>query len=115
MGEWTRAILRRLIRTVLSLFPAFVANKFYFAAITQTQGAFPNGWLFGIDIGLPELVAEIQSGFPYSGPLDAVGKTVVGPFTGLPSGLTIYTVTLNTQGLLGNMISARPATSYTIP
>jgi hypothetical protein len=90
-------------------------NKAYFTAVTTAQGLYPNGWLFGVDIPLPDLMAQIQGGYPFSGPLDAAGKTLVGPFTGLPSGVTIYSVTMNTQPGLGSIISVRPATSYTIP
>ena len=42
------------------------AGNGYWTAVTLTQGAFPNGWLFGVDIGLPELLSEVAGGAPFS-------------------------------------------------
>jgi hypothetical protein len=65
-----------------------------FTAVTFNAGAFPTGWFFGIDIGFPELANEVNIGFPFLVGLTACGSLTVGPFTGLPSGLTVYGVTL---------------------
>jgi len=51
----------------------------YVTAITLAQGAYPNGWFFGLDITLTELISQFQTGFPFSGVLDAVGQSVAGP------------------------------------
>lgn len=67
-----------------------------FTAITLNAGAFPNGWFFGIDIPLQELAIEINFGFPFSVALDTCGNATVGPFGGVPSGLTVYAVSLGT-------------------
>ena len=44
------------------------AGNGYWTAVTLTQGAFPNGWLFGVDVGLPELLGEVASGVPSRAP-----------------------------------------------
>jgi hypothetical protein len=72
------------------------SNGTAFTAITLNAGAFPNGWFFGIDIPLQELGVEINFGFPFSTGLDSCGNATIGPFSGLPSGLTVYGVSLGT-------------------
>jgi hypothetical protein len=62
----------------------------YFVAVTLVPGAFPNGWLFGLDISYPDLAYQLGAGFPFTGALDACGSATIGPFQGLPSGLTIF-------------------------
>src|SRR4029079_19509472 len=66
----------------------------YQLCLTLNAGAFPNGWLFGIDIGLLELQGELGAPIFY-GVLNGSGAAQVGPFGGLPSGLTLYSVTVN--------------------
>jgi hypothetical protein len=66
----------------------------YFLAVTLNAGAFPGGWFYGIDISMPDLVNEINAGFPFMGPVGPCGASTVGPFGGLPSGLTLYAVSL---------------------
>jgi hypothetical protein len=65
-----------------------------FVAVTINAGLFPIGWFYGIDIYWSELLAEIATGFPFLTPLQPCGSTAVGPFFGLPSGLTVYGVAL---------------------
>ncbi len=86
----------------------------YFMPLTFNAGAFPNGWLNGIDITFPELLSEIGT-FPFQGPLDGSGSFALGPFTGLPSSLTFYALAYHIPA--GSPVPANhsPATSYTIP
>jgi hypothetical protein len=89
----------------------------YFLAATLNP---PPGWLYGVNIGIPELVNEINTGYPFWGPLGAggcSGTASIGQFCGLPSGLTIYAVGLGLPGvgLNGPISSHTPAGSYTIP
>jgi hypothetical protein len=67
-------------------------NGTYFAALTLNQGNFPNGWFFGIDILGQDLGQQLLGSAPFWGPLSSCGNTFVGPFTGLPAGLTLYGV-----------------------
>jgi len=69
-------------------------NGACFTGITLQAGAYPTGWFFGIDIGFAELSSEINTGFPFLTGLTACGSTTVGPFAGVPSGLTLYGVAL---------------------
>ena len=85
-------------------------TDFRFLAVTFNQGAFPNGWLFGIDIPFNELAHELAIGPPYTG---AGGAFTIGPFGGLPSGLTFYAVLIGLDG--GVLLGASNAISYTIP
>lgn len=70
------------------------AGGVYFVAVTLAAGAFPFGWFFGVDIALPEIVAQFQTGFPFTGLLSPCGDATVGPVGGVPSGLTLYAVVL---------------------
>jgi len=66
----------------------------YFTAVSLTPGAFPFGWFYGIDLPLADIVAEYNAGPPFVGVLSLCGQDTVGPFGGLPSGLTVYAVSL---------------------
>jgi hypothetical protein len=71
------------------------AGGAYLAVFTANQGAFPNGWFFGLDIPLQELIALMNAGPPFQGPLSVGpcgGAMMAGPFSGLPSGATFYGV-----------------------
>jgi hypothetical protein len=96
------------------------AAGFYFLAATLQQGAFPNGWFFGIDIGFPELQNEINTGFPFLGALSGSacspgGGATIGQFCGLPPGLTFYAVGLGAPPGSGYPSAITNSTSYTIP
>jgi hypothetical protein len=65
-----------------------------FTAMTTYAGAYPAGWLFGVDISLGELVSEFTTGFPFMLPLGVCGDATFGPVFGLPSGLPVYGVSL---------------------
>jgi len=85
----------------------------YQLCLTLNAGAFPNGWLYGIDIGLTELQGELGAPIFY-GTLNGSGAAQVGPFGGLPSGLTLYSVTFNIPVGSVPTVHTSPA-AYTIP
>ncbi len=87
----------------------------YFLAITFNAGSFPNGWFYGLSIGINDLAAEINAGFPFVGPLDGCGGFQLGPFGGLPPGLTLYSVVVAAPAGSTVPIGATPAVTYTIP
>jgi hypothetical protein len=65
-----------------------------FTAITLLPGAYPTGWFYGIDIAIPDLIAQWSTGFPFVTALGAAcTTTTVGPFPFVPTGLTLYAVT----------------------
>ena len=71
-----------------------------FTAIATAPGAYPYGWFHGIDISITDVVSEWLTGYPFvaaMGP-SCGGVVTVGPFSGLPSGLTAYGVTLGLTG-----------------
>lgn len=102
------------IRMQNTMCPA-LAGADYLVAITLNQGAYPNGWFYGVDIPFSELVNEYNAGFPFKGTLDAVGASTFGPIGGAPSGLTIYAVTAQFAPGFGVFLTNRTRTAYTIP
>ena len=66
----------------------------YYLAITLNGTGYPNGWFFGISPSFAEVVAQVNLGYPFVGPLDSIGHSTFGPIGGVPSGLTIYSVGL---------------------
>lgn len=68
------------------------AGNPYLNAISLTQGAFPNGWFYGVDIPFNLLVSEYLLGSPFSGVLNVVGGAL-GSISGpLPPGIQLYAV-----------------------
>jgi hypothetical protein len=66
-----------------------------FTAITPNVAAYPYGWFNGIDIGMNELITQILVGYPFIATAGSVcGEVTVGPFYGLPSGLTFCGVSV---------------------
>jgi hypothetical protein len=65
-----------------------------FVALTAHAGSFPLGWFYGVDLFWSELIYEISVGFPFITTLQPCGLVAVGPYPGLPSGLTLYGVAL---------------------
>jgi hypothetical protein len=82
-----------------------------FLGVTFNHGVFPNGWLFGLDIPFNQLAQELAFGPPFSG---GGGPFTLGPFGGLPSGLTIHAVTLGFDAA-GLLIGASDLLAYLIP
>lgn len=91
----------------------------YFMPVSLTAGIFPNGFLFGLDIGFPELALEINTGPPFVGALSGTGcspgSATIGQFCGLPSGLTVYAVALGFPAGSSFPSANTAAASYTIP
>jgi len=96
---------------------AAVALQSYQIGVTFAQGAFPNGWFFGLDITLADLYGQHGPGFGgiLWGSLDGVGASSFGPVGGLPSGLQIWAVTSHWTPAFGTNIGARNPVTYTIP
>ncbi len=76
--------------------------------VTLAPGAFPNGWLGGLDIPFADLAAQISFGPPFTGSLNACGSAVVGPILGLPNGLSVWatSVGLNPSGSVTGLAAA---------
>jgi len=67
--------------------------------ITLAAGAFPNGWLYGIDISMPELLNSLNAGLPFIGTLDGSGSFLLPPVVlGLPFPITAYYVGIQLNG-----------------
>jgi|SRR5687767_13832447 len=93
------------------------ANNSFIMGVTLAAGVYPNGWFFGLDVTWSDLVNQYNTGFPFSGTLDANGYSNFGP-TGpgaLPSGLQIWAVTAQWTPGFGVSTGARPPVTYTIP
>jgi hypothetical protein len=90
-------------------------NGNYYFAVTLAQGLFPNGWIYGLDIGLSDIVSQVNSGYPFVGSLNAGGGTTIGPISGAPNGLTVYAVGLGFNSGLGTPDVHTQALSYVIP
>jgi hypothetical protein len=87
----------------------------YFVAITFNAGAFPFGWFFGVDIPLADVLAEYNTGPPFVGLFSVCGLGTTGPYSGLPSGLTVYGVALGfAPGATSPGFISNPATA-TVP
>lgn len=85
----------------------------YQLLVTLNAGLFPNGWLYGIDITYPEIFSELGVP-PFHGLLDTAGIGQIGPIGGVPSGLTVYSVTFNIPNGSVPTIHTNPGT-YTVP
>jgi hypothetical protein len=88
----------------------------YFLPVSVSAGLFPNGWLFGLDIPIFEVLNQLQFGFPFVGPLDSNGFSSFGPVVGLPSGVTLYGVGIGFTGASPGLpsVTSLPK-SHTIP
>ena len=90
-----------------------IPNAPYFLAVTTFAGAYPNGWLYGLDIPFPELLGELTAGLPFN-VVAPSGFVSIGPFTGVPSGLTIYAIAFGSLPGGGPTLRTQ-AISYVIP
>jgi hypothetical protein len=77
-------------------------NGSYCTAVTLVQGAFPHGWLFGLDITPNDLLAQVMAGVPFFGVLDGSGSSVFTIQSGVPPGIRVYAVSL----LFGSEVTA---------
>jgi hypothetical protein len=91
-------------------------NGTFFHAITLAPGAYPNGWFYGIDLTFPEIINEISLGFPFVGGLDGCGGAQFGPISGVPAGLTVYSVAVASPGAALSLPTHHSAAvTYVIP
>lgn len=90
-------------------------NGAYYLAVNLAAGAFPNGWFYGVDIPLQEVVNQVNMGYPFAGALGPGGGVTIGPFSALPPGLVLYSVSLGFVSGLGVPSVVTPPMSYTIP
>ena len=76
--------------------------------VTTNQGAYPNGWFFGIDVQPFELQFSLGSGYPLTASLDQCGSFAFGPVGGAPSGIAVYAVSFGfpVGAPVPNLISA---------
>jgi subtilisin-like proprotein convertase family protein len=90
------------------------AGDSYANMMTLAPGAFPNGWLHGVDMSYEGIAGEVQFGAPFFGTLGPCGSattTVPGP---IPSGLTVYVTGLELDAS-GSTVNFEPAFAYTTP
>jgi hypothetical protein len=83
----------------------------YWTAVTLAPGGFPYGWLFGLDITASELMFQVTQGAPFSGLLDVTGASSFIVPNGVPSGLSVYGVSLQ----FGSGSSINPFVSASAP
>jgi hypothetical protein len=88
-------------------------NGSYVTAVTTNVGTYPNGPFFGVDITLVEVVNSLALGPPFFGPLDANGGSVFAVPAGIPTGITIYAVTVDANMVLLVPISVSPPLTFT--
>lgn len=83
-------------------------------AITLAPGAYPFGWFYGIDIPIAELASEVTAGFPFVTSLNGGGSFHLNIPGGIPSGLTLYGVSV-VLGPNGLPVAASAPVTHTIP
>ena len=88
-------------------------NGTYVTAITTNAGSYPIGSFFGVDIPIVDVVNSLALGPPFFGPLDANGGSVFAIPTGIPTGITIYAVTVDANMVLLIPISVSPPLTFT--
>jgi hypothetical protein len=66
----------------------------YTTAVSLAPGSFPYGWLFGIDIGFDELLAQMAMGAPFHGTLSGGGIKFFNIPSGVPPGISIHAVSM---------------------
>jgi Lectin C-type domain len=94
------------------------AGHSYWTAVTLVQGAFPNGWLFGLDIPPTLLIDEVMMGTPFAGILDAAGSSTFTVPAGVPPGLHVYGVSLEfgSSGTIAtSFLGASAPTHFVVP
>ncbi len=90
-------------------------GHWYLTAITLAPGVFPNGWFFGLDIGLAEVFNQLSLGVPFSGALDATGSSVFALPAGIPSSLSIQAVTAVFSPGFGQFTQNSPPVAFIAP
>jgi hypothetical protein len=87
----------------------------YWTAVTLVPGAFPGGWLFGLDISPSDLLDQVMFGPPFSGTLNASGASSFTVPSGVPSGLPVYAISLRFGNAFGDFLGASSPTVFTTP
>lgn len=86
-----------------------VSTRYIFTGFSLNQGAFPNGWFFGLDVSILDLLNQ----FTFGGPPFIVSPTAAGHFVVLPAGfvpplgITVYAVSV-AIGSGGFVLGATP-------
>jgi hypothetical protein len=70
----------------------------WYLAATLNQGSFPFGPGYGLEMTHGEFLAQFMIGPPFTGGFDGCGNLQLGPFFGLPPGLTVYSVLFGFAG-----------------
>ena len=86
----------------------------YANLMTLVPGAYPYGWLHGVDMSVLEIAWEVSFGAPFYGQLSPCGSastTLAGP---IPSGLTVYVTSLELDPS-GSIVNFKPAFAYVTP
>lgn len=92
------------------------ASGLAFTALTLAGGAYPNGWFYGIDIAVPDLLSQWSLGFPFVTALGAAcTTTTIGPFSGVPTGLTLFGVTVAVSSPGSTVASVSAPATATVP
>lgn len=90
-----------------------VPHDAFFTAVTIAPGAFPNGWFFGLDIQIDDLVGQLLSGLPvFAGALDADGDHDFA-VPGLPLGLPVQAVAFTFDPSF-RLLQVAPAVATTV-
>jgi subtilisin-like proprotein convertase family protein len=79
---------------------------------TLAQGAAPSGWVYGLDIALVDIITQINFGPPYTGTIGACGTTVFTVGGPIPSGLTVWGVSIELDSTM-TPVASRPVFTYT--
>lgn len=90
-------------------------NGVYVTAATAVQGAFPNGWFYGVDIPFFELFGLLGAGPPFVGAFDPAGGSNFAVPGGLPSGYPLYAVTVDVDLTSGLARAASPPVAFVVP
>jgi hypothetical protein len=91
------------------------AGLAYLTVVKVGVGAYPSGWFFGVDMPFGEIVNEFVAGPPFTGTLSATGSSIFVLGTGVPSGLTITSVTTHWLPGYAAIAGLRPSVLYTTP
>jgi hypothetical protein len=84
-----------------------------FTGLSVLRGAYPNGWFFGLDIPLYDIIFQANLGKPFLAALDAEGSWSSPEYLTPYSGITFYAVGVdNVQSL---PLRPSPVFGYTIP
>jgi hypothetical protein len=90
-----------------------VPRDVYLTALTLAPGAFPNGWFFGLDPSLGDLLGLVGTGHPaFLGRLDADGRSDVA-VRGLPPGVGLWGVSLDLDPGFQIVRPSRPVAAVT--